>query len=259
MFAADDDGKGGGGGGDGKFSQTDIDSAVKTAVEKAVGDTTALRQNNANLLKEKQDAVSKASQFDGMDSADVESYKTYKKEKANADRKKKEDAGKFEDLEKQLIAKHGEELSKKDVRIKKLYGILTEKLVDAELTTSLAKKGGQPHLILHALKDHVGIVEDDKGIRAQVIDPITKNVKIADDKGTPMSMDQLVDSFHTKAEWAGAFAGTKQSGMGNSNKNHGKGFEGKTMTQTEFANLDIGDMEQARALRKKGELKVING
>lgn len=249
------DGEGGGGS---TFTQEQVTSAVEEAVKKAVGDTNGLKANNAALKAEKQTALDKVKKFDGITDDDVTELHTFKKEKADLERKKQEDAGKFKDLETQLIAKNGEEVQKKDKRISFLLKEVKKHIVDSELSKALAAKGGQPHLILHALQEHVAIVEDEKGIRAHVIDPATGNPRIADDKGNPMTMLQLVEDFHSKDEWAGAFVGTKQSGMDTTNKNNDTKYNSgmKKMTQTEFSNLPLPQMEAARKARREGTLEV---
>ena len=255
------EGDGGSGGGSATaFSQSDVDTAVRAAVDKAIGDVSGLKDKNNELLSKLHTSDEKVAKFDGMSSDDVDDYKKYKTEKAELEKKKQLDQGKWEELEKQLIIKNKEEIEKKDKRIAHLYNQMGKNLKDAKLVKALAKWGGQPHLILHELKENVKIFENDKTgeFTAEVIDPKTGQIKIADNEGTHMTIDQLVESFHKKPEWAGAFTGTKQSGSGTTPGGPGVNVLGvKTMTQDQFANLPLDQMEVARERRKKGELQIV--
>jgi len=256
----DDGGDKGGGTGGGTFNQGQVNEAVEAAVKKAVGDVQNLKANNQNLKNEKQAALERVKKFDGVSDGDLTELSKFKEEKAELEKKKALDAGKWKDLEVQLIEKHDVTMKEKDSRINFLMTEVTKHVTDSQLTKSLAKVGGQPHLILHALKEHVKLVENDKGIHAVVIDPLTGNERIADDKGTKMTMDQLVEDFKSKDEWAGAFAGSGQSGMDTKNNNTRKGNPtGAQMTQTQFSNLDLKQMEFARERRAKGELTIVAG
>jgi len=254
------DGGAGGGGSATAFSQSDVDTAVRAAVDKAVGDVKGLKDKNTELLDKLHTSDEKSAKIEGMSPDDVDDYKRYKTEKAELEKRKQLDQGKWEELEKQLIAKNKEETEKKDKRIAHLYKQMGKNLIDADLVKSLAKWGGQPHLILHELKNNVKIFENEitGEFTAEVIDPKTGQVKIADNEGTHMTIDQLVESFHKKAEWAGAFTGTTQSGSGTTPGGQGTNVLGvKTMTQDQFANLPLDQMEIARDRKKKGELKIL--
>lgn len=194
------------------YTQEEFDAMVQ--------ERDALKANRDQILTEAKQAKARLANYDGVD---PEEFKRLKDAAAEAERKKAESEGDFKSLEKQLIEKHTVELGARDKRISALQAALEQRLVDAEATRELAEAKGSARVLLPHVKSQVKVVESDDGeFSVQVVDA-RGNPRIADGKGTPMTLKDLVGEMRNDPEFARAFDGTGSSGGGASKSNAGGG------------------------------------
>jgi hypothetical protein len=91
---------------------------------------------------------------------------------------------------------------------------------DAEINAAVAMQAGNTETLAPLLREHVKVVENDKGhIEYQV----HKNgAALLKEDGTPMSIEEYVKSLKSEPAWKGSFRGTNGSG-GNSFEADGTG------------------------------------
>jgi hypothetical protein len=200
---------------DGKF-MLDVEAA---SAEEAFA--SGLKRNRDETLRELAAAKKKLAAWDGVD---PEEYKKLRTSAEEAERKKATAEGDFKSLEKQLVDRHAVELKGKDERIGKLNGALERHLVQAELRKVIAARKGMADmtdlLVEHGAR-FVRVRETDDGFAAVVTDE-RGNPRIADGKGTPMSLDAYVEQ-ELMTKFPRAFEGTGSSGGGASKSTAGGG------------------------------------
>jgi hypothetical protein len=188
------------------YTQDEVDAMF---AERLATETSGLKKNRDDVLKEAKAAKAALAAYEGVD---PEEFKKLKAAADEAERKKATAEGNFASLEKQLIEKHGVELEKERGRAAKLQKALEQRLVQAELTSAIAKHRGDADLLLPIAKDSVRVRETETGFEAYVADK-DGNARIADGKGTPMTFDDLVTQ-ELLVKYPRAFDGTGSSGGG---------------------------------------------
>lgn len=186
-----------------------------------IAERDALKANRDEILREAKKAKDALKNYDGVDPTE---YKALKDAAAEADRKKAAAEGNFDVLKKQLIDAHGAEKAGLESKIGKYQKALERRLVEAELTQSLVKAGAKKtmlDLLVLRGREFVKVKETDDGFEQFVADA-GGNPRIADGKGTPMSIDDLVLN-DLKAKYPDAFDGTGSSGGGASKSAAGGG------------------------------------
>lgn len=114
----------------------------------------------------------------------------------------------------QLIAKHKEELGKKDEEAKNLRTQLEKHLIDAEATGAIAEAKGAVSLLLPIVRDQTRLRQSDNGeFSVEVLDA-TGTPRIGDTAGKPMTIVQLVAEMKASESYGRAFDGTGASGSG---------------------------------------------
>lgn len=192
---------------DGKtYTQDEVDAML---AERLATETAGLKQNRDDVLKEAKAAKAKLAAYEGVD---PEEFKRLKGAADEAERKKAAAEGNFASLEKQLIEKHGVEMSKADSRAAKLQKALEYRLVQAELQSAIGKHRGDADLLMPIASRSVRMRETEQGFEAYVADE-QGNPRIADGKGTPMSFEDLVTQ-ELLVKYPRAFDGTGSSGGG---------------------------------------------
>ena len=188
------------------YTQEQVDALIS---ERLAAETAGLKTSQRALLAEAKAAKDALRAYDGVD---ADQFKTLKAAADEAERKKAAAEGNFASLEKQLIEKHGQELTKAEARAAKLQSALEQRLVQAELTAVIAKHRGDPDLLMAIAAQNVRTRETETGFEAYVADA-QGNPRIADGKGTPMSFDDLVTQVLIP-KFARAFDGTGSTGGG---------------------------------------------
>jgi hypothetical protein len=122
--------------------------------------------------------------------------------------------------------------------------------VDAEAARELAEAKGSVKVLLPHVKAQTKVVEHDGQFSVVVVDA-AGNPRIADGKGTPMTLKGLVAEMRDDAEYARAFDGSGSSGGGSS-----KSGAGGTGARSLPANADGQDFMKNLAGIIKGEVTV---
>lgn len=259
-FEAEGD-KGGGGEGDKggaddskvDLSAPEVKAAIETATAAAVKE---LKTKNEQLREEKVNANKKLQEFEGINPEEVRKLKD---EAEKSEREKQEKAGNWDSLKIQMQEKHGKEIKEKDDRIAFLYKAVETHLVDSKLTRALAEAKGSAHLLLHPLKQHVGVYEENDQILARVIDPGTNTPRIGDASGKPMTMEQLVAEFKENDIYAQAFEATGTGGSGapaNGSKGP-RGVKGNSMKRSDYNKLPSTEFDEVTDKVRKGDFKIV--
>lgn len=193
------------------YSQEEFDAMVQ--------ERDALKANRDQILTEAKQAKERLKNYDGVD---PDEFKKLKDAAAEAERKKAESEGDFKSLEKQLIERHTSELGARDQRISTLTSALEKRLIDADAAQVLAELKGSVKGLLPHIRPHLKVVEQDGEFVAVVVDS-RGNPRIADGKGTPMTIKDLAEEFRADSDLARLFEGSGSSGGGASKSNAGGG------------------------------------
>ena len=267
LFAADDGqggGSDGGTGGDTGGSAGEIDTSSPVflkALEAAVADEKALLvKNNEEIVKEKRNLTSALEKFKNVN---PDEYRELKKEKEAEETRKLEAEKNWEALKTDLVQKHTESQTKSNDRESQLLGNIGNILVDLELTKAIEGQGGTSRFLLPEFKRHIKVFEENGNFIAKVVNLDSGNPRISDDKGTLMTVEQLVTELKAKEEYAILFKGTGTSGGGaggedaNNNKG-GTGITGSRVTPDQLTELakKITPEELQKKLKNK-EITVI--
>lgn len=208
--------------------------------EMVAAEVAGLKANKDELIKEAKRAKEALKNYEGVD---PQRYRELEAAAAEAERKRAEAQGDFKSLEKQLIDRHQAELGQKDSKITKLSSALEKRLIDAQLAEAIAKAGAKPSFVpLLKLegRQFVRVKETDEDFDSFVVDE-RGNPLVADGKGTPMTIDLLVEQT-LKTKYPDAFMGTGSSGGGATKSSGGAGGSNKTITAGDndafLSNLD---------------------
>lgn len=151
---------------------------------------------------------------------------------------------KFEAAKTQLLEKHQTEVGERDGRIKFLSDTVDELVRQERATAAIAAAKGSIDLLLPHVLKNTRTVERNGKFAVDVIDA-EGNVRIADAKGTPMGLADLVAEMREKDTFARAFDGEGHTGSGKQPDNPGSGPAG-----------DMGGdrSERAQAIAKRFKL-----
>lgn len=120
---------------------------------------------------------------------------------------------KFEAAKAQLLEKHTGEIIAREERIGFLSKAVENLLIDAAATAALAEAKGSVQLLLPHVKAHARVKEVDGKFTVEVVDA-AGNGRIADAKGAPMGIKDLVAEMRESDAFARAFEGEGHSGTG---------------------------------------------
>jgi len=120
----------------------------------------------------------------------------------------------LDELKKSLTEKHQQELSKFEETTQKLTSALEQQLVDNAVIKALDKAKGNTALLLPHVKSQVRMVQDDETGEFQtiVVDGQGKMRYSLEKGGEPMSVEELVNEFKAKEEFAIAFESQNRGG-----------------------------------------------
>ena len=191
------------------------------ALEDVNGIKSALQKERANTRT----AQAVADKFSGLDADQVRTsmteLETLRGQSGDAEAlAEKLSKGKID----QLVIAHQTDL---DASNKSASGYRTQVeslMVDQALATAIRAADGNEgtvKLLMPHLKSHVALRETGESFITEVVDSLTKEPRIGDSHGTPMSIEQLVVEFRNSDLYASAFPGTGQTGGGT--KTSGKG------------------------------------
>lgn len=175
-----------------------------------------LLNNRDDLLKENKSFKDFKSQYEGID---PKKYKEMLDKQEADERKRNEEAGNWQALQQQMATKHQQEMDAAKGVSDRLRQSLEKHLIDAALTSAITSgtAPGIPELLLPHMKQHLKVVEENGEFHAVVVDA-TGNPRIANAKGEPMTLPQLVDEFRKNEIFARCFNAPQIGGSGASNQ-----------------------------------------
>ena len=150
---------------------------------------------------------------------------------------------KFESAKSQLLEKHSSELQEREGRIGHLSSAVQALLIDQAATAALAEAKGAVDLLLPHVKAHARVKEVDGRFVVEIVGT-DGNGRIADSKGTPMTIADLVAEMRGSEKFGRAFDGEGHSGSG---KEHDNG-QGGAVT---LANMGGSPDERRAAIAKR--------
>ncbi|WP_156137627.1 hypothetical protein [Methyloceanibacter caenitepidi] len=196
---------------EGKFV-LNVESVEGYALEDVNGLKTALGKERTQREKLERDVV----KFKDLDPdkarAALEELEELKKIDPNKEADKIANS-KFEAAKAQLLEKHNGEIASRDERIGHLAGTVQQLLVDQVATAALAEAKGAVDLLLPHVQRHTRVKETDGKFVVEVVDG-EGNARIADSKGTPMGIKDLISEMKASDTFGRAFDASGQSGSG---------------------------------------------
>jgi hypothetical protein len=198
----------------------------------------------------------------GFEGIDPEEARRLKTEAEKIESEKLKQKGDWETREKQLKDQLAAELAKRDQhfqselktredRIATLQGALEKSLIEAHATAAIAAAKGVPELLLPHVMRQVKIVEENGNFAVRVLDA-QGQPRIANVKGDPFTITNLVDEMKNNSIYGRAF---EASGAGGSGATKTEG--GKTGTRT-VRRSDQDAMNANIEAIAKGEITVID-
>src|SRR5262249_30044171 len=198
--------------------------------------------------------------YEGVDPEEARRLKT-EAEKVEADKLKQK--GDWETRERQLKDQLAADLGKREQHFQteqekwrqreaRLLRAIEENLIEAHATTAIVGAKGSPELLLPHVMKAVRVVEENDRFVARVMDG-QGNPRIADVKGTPFTISNLIEEFRGNPIFGRAFDASGAGGSGASpNNNNGNkgGMKVISPSDQEAINSNI----EAIA---KGDIKVI--
>lgn len=197
--------------------------------------------------------------FEGIDPEEARKLKA-EAEKIESDKLKQK--GDWETREKQLKDQLAAELSKRDQhfqselktredRIATLQGALEKSLIEAHATAAIAAAKGVPELLLPHVMRQVRIAEENGNFVVRVLDA-QGQPRIANVKGDPFTITNLVDEMKNNSVYGRAFEASGAGGSGATKAEGGRtGMRTVRRSDQEAMNANI----EAIA---KGEITVID-
>jgi hypothetical protein len=158
-----------------------------------------------------------------------------------------------EQLAKDLQAREQQfqtELKAREDRINKLQSALEKSLIEAQATVAITNSKGAPALLLPHVLRQVKVVEENGEFVARVLDA-QGQPRIANVKGDPFTIANLVDEMRGNEIFGRAFEASNAGGSGAPPSNKG-GNGTKTMTRADFDRLGHG--ERAAFMKGGGQL-----
>ncbi len=203
------------------LNDPEVKAAIKKETERLIkeaidNEVVGLTSKNEELLGK----LKKASESKGLTEAEKEELKTLKEASEKAAEERSMKAGEFDKLKEQLIAKHAEELVKRDDEMGKMKQSLEKNLIDAAATKAIVEAGGSPELLLPHIRTQMRVAQNEAGEYVSEIVDASGTKRIGDKDGSPMTTDQLIASLKENATFQPAFGSSGASGSGGSTNNN---------------------------------------
>jgi hypothetical protein len=200
------------------------------------------------LKKEREAAKNAAKALKNFDGIDPEEYRALKESRETAEAEKARASGDWSLREQQLKAELERDLSQRQRHYETERetweaerALLLQNLQDALITSSATQaitqaKGIVPLLMPLVQRQARLAVGEDGTYRVEVLDS-QGNPRIADIKGTPFTLDRLIDEMKADPVYGRAFEATGAGGSGAQNGNKSAG-NGKAITRAAFDGMD---------------------
>lgn len=131
------------------------------------------------------------------------------------------------------------EIEKRTEREQKLQAALEKSLIEAKATEAIAGKKGVPQLLLPHILRQVKVIEENGEFVPRVIGA-DGNPRIADVKGSPYTIQHLVDEMYNDPVFGRAFEANGAAGSGAQNNTAAAGG-GKSMNRAAFDQMGAFD------------------
>lgn len=218
----------------GKFVFEAETSAEVAGLKRTLEDRKLKHAELADMLK----------RFEGID---PERARQLEQEAEKAQREGLKAKGDWETREKQLTDRLAADLAAREkkfqadlesatAREQKLRASIDRYLIQAEATAALAQHGGIPELLLPHVIGQIKVLEEGDQFVARVVDK-DGTPRIADVKGTPFSIANLVAEMRENPIFAPAFKASRAGGSGAPGESSAGSVTGKTITRAQFDGL----------------------
>jgi hypothetical protein len=194
--------------------------------------------------KQRAEAEKTLKQFEGVD---PEKYAELMKSQEDAAAQKLRDSGDWTAREAQLRAQleadlrkrethYTAEVNSRDARLALMQTALNGALINSEAVAAITAAKGEPALLLPHVLRQTRITEEDGQFRVEVVDA-QGQPRIADIKGTPFSIKNLIEEMKADPIYGRAFEATGAGGSGAQNGNKAAG-NGKSISRAAFDAMD---------------------
>lgn len=226
-------------------SDTAINSAVSTAVEKATNGLSTKNDELLGIIKGLKDsAVALPDDFD------QELYDTMLKDHKDKEAENLRAEERWDELRQNLETKHAEDMDAANAVSSGLESALSAQLIDNAATTQILAEKGSATLLLPHIKANLKMVHTEQGYSTIVVDRFGKERPSLSKAGEMMSISELVNEFKANEQFAGAFM-APNSGGGAS----GSGAGGASSVKNPFKRgKDYSLTNQARLVKTNPEL-----
>ena len=190
------------------------DEDVKKAKEAGV-DVEEFERTKKALAKANKEAEQRRHKLNEWDElgVDPDKVKAMLQEQRDAEIKKAEEEGRYQELLDKIKTESSEKLTKAEEKVNNMQRKLESYLVDKNLTEAIAAEDGIPKLLQGIAKQYVSVIEDDTGdYKTVILDEDGQPRK--NEKGEPMNVRELVKSFKEDPDLQYAFKAPKTSGAG---------------------------------------------
>lgn len=195
--------EGDGAGGAKTYTQEELEARITEANK-------SLEANRDQVLRELKAMKEKVKGFDGVD---PEKYRELVAAAEEAEQKRAKAAGDWEAREKQIVEKHAKELDTLKKELSDAEAVIAEHLIDATAAQAISEAKGAVKVLLPHIKAHTKIVRENGKRHVQVVDANGVQ-RVADGKGTAMTISMLVDELKADPDFARNFEGSGSSGGG---------------------------------------------
>lgn len=193
--------------------------------------------------RQKAEAEKQLKNYSGVD---VERYQQLIAEREEIEAKQAQKAGDWqtreEQLKKQLQADLGKykgqyeaEVQERDAKLAMMQNALERSLIEAQATAAISELRGTPALLLPHVMQRVKIFEEDGDYNVKVLDS-QGQPRIADVKGTPFTIKNLIEEMRNDPIFGRAFEASGAGGSGAQNGNKAGG-NAKAMSRKSFDEL----------------------
>jgi hypothetical protein len=184
----------------GKFA-LDVEEAVdlKAALEK--------ERKNSQSLRNRLDSLK------GLEGIDADEYARLKEEATRREAEEAKKRGEYEKLEKQLIAKHKEEMEKALAENRAIRQEREAAFVASEIAREIATAKGNHKLLEPAISRQVKALEQDGKLTLAVLGR-DGSPRVKDGAGNPFTVADLVAEMKGSEDFSAAFMGSGASGSG---------------------------------------------
>ena len=187
----------------------DDESLAEKLIAKSTEDETGLINKRDELLGKVTGYKDKLKGFDGVD---ADEYRELKKKIDAINEAEDLKNGDFEKIRLKMLEDFEKKEGVSSDTITKLMGQIESLMVDSEVAKAIAEAKGNSKLLMPLLKQRIKVVDKDGQMVVKVIED--NGDPSVNDKGEPLGITALVESFKKDENFAGAFDSSGLSGGG---------------------------------------------